>query len=179
MTVTIRDLTLDDIDALAHVLVTAIERAFRGLVPDKCLEFTEAESAANWRRFLVDGEGLPAGDFMLVAEADGQVVGYTWGGANDQEPEYAGEIRQIMMLPGYQGRGIGRQLVCALARRLAEQNIYSLRVWAVCVNPNGAFYQHLGAVFVREFPYDWDGYATSGCVYGWADTAALLEPCSS
>lgn len=175
MTTPIRDLTPDDIDALAHILVTANDATFRGLVPDACLEFTEAESAANWRRFLLgEGQGLPEGDCMLIAEVDGQAVGYAWGGASDHEPEYAGELRQISVLPAYQGRGVGRQLVCEVARRLDAQGIRSMRVWAVCINPNRAFYERLGAVFVREFPFDWDGFATSGCVYGWADTMPLL-----
>lgn len=50
-----------------------------------------------------------------------------------------------------------------------------MSVWAVCVNPNRAFYERLGATFVREFPYDWDGCVTPGCVYGWTDTKALLK----
>ncbi len=33
--------------ALAHILVQANELAFRGLIPDPLLEFSEAESAAN------------------------------------------------------------------------------------------------------------------------------------
>jgi hypothetical protein len=63
--ITLRPVTPDDANALAHVLITANETAFRGLVPDQCLTFTEAESAANWRRFLA-GEGLPDGDFAVV-----------------------------------------------------------------------------------------------------------------
>ncbi len=178
MTIAIRDLTLDDITALAHILVTANEDAFRGLVPDHCVDFPEAESAANWTRFL-GGEGLPDGDFMVVAETDGEVVGYIWGGPNDKEADYAGEIRQINVLPTYQGHGIGRQLVCYLARRLAQQNIHSLRVETLSINPNRFFYERLGGIFVSEFPYDWDGFTLPATVYGWADTRSLLASCAS
>lgn len=176
MILTIRDLTPDDIDALAHILVTANDHAFRGLIPDKIVDFPEEESAANWREFL-EGEGLPVDDFMLVAEVDGQVVGYTWGGPNDKEAEYGGEIRQLNLLPAYQKRGIGRQLVCVLARRLADRNIHSLRVWTLCVNPNRAFYERLGGVFVREFSPELDGFILSGCIYGWTDTRPLIDSC--
>lgn len=51
----IRDVVPDDADALAHILITAEEHTFRGLVPDACLQSTEAESAANWKRFLTRG----------------------------------------------------------------------------------------------------------------------------
>ena len=68
-----RDARAGDAEALAHILVTANEAAFRGRIPDQCLAFTEAESAANWRRTLL--EGLPPDDFLVIAElpGDGQV----------------------------------------------------------------------------------------------------------
>lgn len=177
MTFTIRDLTLEDIPALAHILVTANRHAFRGLLPDETLEFTEAESAANWRRFLVD-EGLPDGDFMLVAQTEtGEVVGYIWGGPNWKEEAFAGELRQINILPDFQGRGIGRLLTCHLARRFVEEGISSLRVETLKINPNRPFYERLGGVFVREFPYEGDVYTVPAYVYGWADIRTLLDQC--
>lgn len=177
MTFTIRDLSLDDIPALAHVLVTANEHAFRGLLPDETLDFPEAESAANWRSFL-EGEGLPEGDFILIAQADGgEVVGYAWGGRNHKEQAFAGELRQLNVLPAYQGRGIDRLLTCHLARRLAEQGISSLRVETLQINPNRLFYERLGGIFVREFPYEGDVFTVPAYVYGWADIRTLLDQC--
>lgn len=172
MNVTLRDVTPDDAEALAHVLITAGESAFRGLVPDQCLTFTEAESAANWRRFL-GGEGVPEADIFVVAVVDGEVVGYVWGGPNDKDQVYGGELRQIQILPEYQGRGVGRKLVAYVAEKLASQKIYSMRVEVMCVNPNRAFYERLGAKYVSEHPYDWDGVIMPSCVYGWADTRGL------
>jgi ribosomal protein S18 acetylase RimI-like enzyme len=177
MTFTIRVLTLDHVPALAHILVTANEHAFRGLLPDETLNFTEAESAANWRHFL-EGEGLPEGDFMLVAQAEnGEVVGYIWGGRNKKEDDFAGELRQINILPAYQRQGIGRLLACHLARRFVEQGIRSLRVETLQINPNRPFYERLGGVFVREFPYEGDVFTVPAYVYGWADIQTLLAHC--
>jgi hypothetical protein len=48
----LRDVQVGDAEALAHILVTVGESAFRGRVPDQCLTFTEAESATNWKRTL-------------------------------------------------------------------------------------------------------------------------------
>lgn len=173
MAISLRDVVPDDADALAHVLIPSNNHAFQGRVPEVCLEFTEAESSANWKRML--DEGLPDGDFMVVAMTAGMVVGYTWGGPNTKDMRYAGELRQIAVLPTYQGQGIGRQLVCYVAQRLAdEQDIHSMLVEVLHINPNRAFYERLGAQYVSERPYEWDGVPFVMDAYGWADTGALL-----
>jgi GNAT superfamily N-acetyltransferase len=169
----LRNVQVGDAEALAHVLVTAGEAAFRDRVPDHCLAFTEQESAANWRRSLT--EGLPPGDFLVVAEPpDGGPIGYAWGGPHDA-PDYRGELRQIALLPSHQGKGIGRLLVGHVARRLAAQGIRSMRVEVMGVNPNRGFYERLGAHYLAEYAYDWDGVVMPMCVYGWADTQPLLD----
>lgn len=171
--ITLRDIVPGDAGALAHVLITAEQQTFRGLVPDPCLEFTEAESAANWQQFLT--EGLPNGDFMIAAHTEtGEVIGYTWGGPYD-DPTYRGELHQIAVLPEYQGYGVGRRLVGEVARRLAEQHIHSMRVEVLHVNPNRAFYERLGAALVAEGVYDWDGFSLPNCIYGWTTIQALIE----
>jgi ribosomal protein S18 acetylase RimI-like enzyme len=172
MDISLRRALVSDADGLAHVLITANEHAFRGRVPDKCLEFAEAESATNWRRTL--SEGLPDGDFLVVAQTrTGKIVGYTWGGPNTKEVVYSGEIRQLSVEPNYQRRGIGRKLVCHVAQRLAEQGMFSMRVEVLHINPNRVFYERLGGTFVSEHPYDWDGVIFSSDVYGWSDTRSF------
>ncbi len=168
----IREVVPGDADALAHILVTANEHAFRGLVPDHCLEFTEVESATNWKRFFA--ASIPAEDSMIVAEtAAKDVVGYAWGGPSFNDPVYAGELRQISVLPQYQGQGIGRLLVRHIARHLAEQGLQSMRVAVLKVNPNRVFYERLGGVFVSEHLYNWDGIDLPEYTYGWSDISVL------
>lgn len=169
----IRDVRIDDAEALAHILITANETAFRGRVPDRCLDFTEAESAANWRRMLVDG--LPPGDVFVVAETSGGApIGHAWGGPCD-DPAYRGELRQIAVLPSEQRQGIGRLLVRHVASRLAAQGIGSLRVEVLRANPNRRFYERLGAQYFSERDYDWDGVVLPMCTYGWMDIRSLLD----
>lgn len=173
MDITLRDVRPDEAPKLAHVLITGNDHAFRGLVPDHLLEFSEAESAANWERTLA--AGLPEGDFMIVAETTtGDFAGYAWGGAYD-DPMYRGELRQIMILPEYQRHGIGRRLARHVAERLAEQGIHSMRVEVLYINPNRAFYERLGGEFVEEGVWDWDGVLLPKYVYGWADTRTLIS----
>ena len=153
----IRDVAAEDAEKLAHILVTTNESTFRGRVPDQCLEFPEQESAQNWRRTLT--EGLPDDDFLVIAEAEpGVATGYVWGGPYGDE-SYQGEIRQISVLPQFQGNGLGKRLVGYAAGRLAERGIHSLRVTVLEVNPNRTFYEYLGAQLLETFPYVWEDTA--------------------
>ncbi len=174
MDVHIREVNPDDADALAHVLVCANRAAYAGIVPPQCLTFTEAESAANWRRTL--GAGLPQGDFIFIVEDERTklVIAYAWGGPSADDSVYRGVLRQISVLPSHQRRGIGRLLVRRVAQRLAaEQGIRSMRVEVLRCNPNRAFYERLGARYVSERPHDWDGVVMPMCLYGWTDTHGL------
>lgn len=170
----LRDMVVGDAEALARILIAATDSAFRGLVPPQCLTFTEAESAANWRRTLT--AGLPPGDFMLVAELPPDVpVAYAWGGPCADDPAHDGELRQLNVWPAAQRRGIGRLLVGRVADRLAAQGIASMRVEVLRINPNRAFYERLGARYVSERAYDWDGVVLAMCRYGWTDLAPLRD----
>ena len=171
--VRLRDVAVGDAAALARILIAATDSAFRGLVPPQCLAFTEAESAANWRRTLT--AGLPPGDFMLVAESPlGVPVAYAWGGPCADDPAYDGELRQLNVWPATQRRGTGRLLVGRVASRLAAQGIAGMCVDVLRINPNRAFYERLGARYVSERAYDWDGVVLAMCRYGWTDLAPLL-----
>ena len=121
----LRQATVDDANALAHVLVTATEHAFDQIVPAQCLAFPESQSAANWRRTLC--QGLPPGDFMPLVEVGGQVIGYAWGAPNHHDPVYRGKLKQINLLPAHQRQGIGRILVqhvaCTIDRTGNRQHV--------------------------------------------------------
>ena len=168
----VRDVRVDDAEALARILIPANEVAFRGRIPDQCLTLTEARSAANWRRTLT--EGLPPDDFLVVAEPPGDApVGYAWGGPHD-DPAYPGELRQLAVHPFAQRQGVGRLLVSHVAGRLAARGIHRMRVDVLRVNPNRPFYERLGARFLSEHDVEDDGVVLRSCVYGWNDTGLLL-----
>src|SRR5829696_9045173 len=132
--VRLRDVAVGDGAALARILIAANDSAFRGLVPPRCLAFTEVESTSNWRKTLT--AGLPPGDFLLVAESPlGVPVGYAWGGPSADDPVYGGELRQISVWPADQRRGIGRLLVGGVAGRLANRGIAGMSVEVLRINP--------------------------------------------
>ena len=170
----IREAREEDAAALAACVIEPIRAVFRGRVPEQCLAWlTVEESTENWRRWFRRREG-DDGRFLLVAEVEeGRVVGCALGGRQTEEPPYEGELFLLGVLPAYQGRGIGKGLVVAVARRLAAAGIHSMCVRVLRANPNCAFYEHLGAQFVRDEPYDWNGVTLPQTVYGWRDATAL------
>ena len=174
MSCQLRPVGPSDAAALAHILVTANERTFRGIVPDQCLDFTEAQSAANWHRSLT--AGIPPDDFFVLVERAGdQPLGYVWARPSD-DVAYRAELRHINIVPLHQGQGIGRLLVREAAVHLAARGIHSLWVETLRCNPNRAFYERLGAQYLSERPHDWDGVILPMCRYGWRDTAPLQMP---
>ncbi len=87
------------------------------------------------------------------------------------DPVYGGELRQLNVWPADQRRGIGRLLLGG--RRTSScpgHRQHARRV--LRINPNRAFYERLGARYVSERPYDWDGV-----VLVLAATAATSRPC--
>lgn len=82
-------------------------------------------------------EKLAGDDHFLVAEHEGEVVGYATSGPYRPKPAY-GRTREstIYVAPGHQGLGIGRTLYDALLDRLADDGVH-LVVAAVAL-PNAA-----------------------------------------
>lgn len=174
MSITIRTVQAGDADALAHVLVTAEQYTFKGLVPEQCLQFTETESAANWKRSFAKGF-LGEHDIFLVAETDRKkVVGFAWGMPSDKMPGYGGELKTISILPDYHRQGIGRRLVGHIAGELNKQGISSLWLRVLQVNPNRRFYERLDGKNLDTGLYNWDGVDMIESIYGWKNTEVLI-----
>ena len=170
----IRDATYDDAPVLADTVIEPIITTFRGRVPDQCLRWlTKEESIANWQRWFQDDGN--DGEFLLMAELmDGPVVGCALGGPQPDDSQFHGELYLLGVLSDYQRHGIGRQLVRAVASRLLQQGIQSMRVCVLRINPNRSFYERLGGQYIGERPYDWNGVLFSEAIYGWTDISRLL-----
>jgi phosphinothricin acetyltransferase len=148
--VIIRSATVEDAGAIRsiyqhYVLHTAI--SFEITMP------TEAEMADRIRRTLTD---FP----YLVAEEEGQVVGYAYAGSFIKREAYAhcAEV-SIYLSRNHHRNGLGRQLYEALLPRLKAQGIRN--VYA-CIgvpetddeylNHNSAqFHEHMGFTEVGRF----------------------------
>ena len=77
--------------------------------------------------------------------------------------------------PSYENRvqrqGLGRLLLCALARRFMERGVTSMLLFGDAANPSKGFYEAFGA----ERLYGDTGEFHGG--YGWRDLGALVARC--
>ncbi len=81
----------------------------------------------------------------LVAEDGDRVVGVCYAGPS-KEPGYpGGEVYAIYLLPGAQGKGLGRELFEKALRFLLETGQTPVWVWVIEQNVHArGFYAHLG-----------------------------------
>jgi ribosomal protein S18 acetylase RimI-like enzyme len=180
----IRAAHVADAPALAQVLIDTGRIAHQGQVPDEVLMQAPlaeayAESERNWARTLREmAEEVNPQECLYVAEEKtGAVVGLGMGGPLLHEPgaQPIGEVYALYVLPSHQGRGLGRQLVQAIAAHLAQLGMSALRIGCLAANaPARRFYEALGGSVVGERMFEEGGHMLPGVIYGWTDTRALL-----
>lgn len=172
----VREATRADAAAIARLHLENWRAAYRGIVPDDLLDaITEESRRQHWDRVLAQRDGT---EFVYVAEDDdGRLLGIASGGPEvGGDPHYHGELYVLHVRPDAQGRGVGRALMRAVARRLAAADITTLLVWMLRENhPARRFYAALGGQFVREQPAMFEGIMLMDAGYGWRDTAILRQ----
>jgi ribosomal protein S18 acetylase RimI-like enzyme len=89
---------------------------------------------------------------------------------------YGGEIGALYILRAHQHRGIGRALMAALARALAELGHDAASLWVLRENaPARAFYEALGGEIVGEKSDASPGGTLVELAYGWRDLSRLTD----
>lgn len=146
--VTVRPAVEADLPAITHL--------FNVLIPT---------TATAWRDHLADDEEMSewwerqaaAGHPVVVAEADGVVVGYaTWTGfrGGDRFPGYRQTVEHTIHVDSEQhGRGVGRALLEALVTE-ARRRALHVMVGAIDSENTGslAFHEALGFIEVGRMP---------------------------
>src|SRR5262245_1918061 len=164
MAFSIRDAHPEDVAALARLHVQTFNETHRGgRIGGPSYKLRERQ----WR------EGFASPDnrwFCLVVEDEaGQLVGFAKGTLHDGGvPGFAGELNKIYVLRRLHRQGIGRLLLCNLARRFIERGITSMLLFGEATNPSNGFYEAFGA----ERIYSPSGEFHGG--YGWRDLHLLV-----
>ena len=149
---------------IARVHVASWREAYAGIVPDPVLaNLDETDRAASWRSYLE----LP--DFFTVlAEAGGAPVGFIHTGPlSEPLVEGAnGHIYTLYILNRHHRRGIGRRFLGMSARHLLGQGGRALSVCVLTKSEGArAFYEAMGAHFVRPSTVIWDGHTIDESIY--------------
>lgn len=164
----IRDAREDEVAALAALHVQAFNEAHRGgRSGGPSLELR----LGQWKNAFAVNDGSW---FCVVAEGpEGELVGFAKGTPHDGGvPGFAGELNKIYVLAHLHGRGIGRRLVCAVARRFLERDITSMLLFGDARSPSNGFYERLGAERIVSVAGDFHGG------YGWRDLHPLASSCT-
>lgn len=172
--VSVRPARLGDSRRIGEIQVAAWREAYAGLMPAARLAALDvAERAAQWHGQLAAGTARG----IAVAELAGSIVGFAscarQRSAALAAAGYSGEVAAIYVLRAAQGRGAGRLLMQAMARRLIAEGDRSMALWVLTANaPARRFYERLGGEIVGERS---DG-RDDELAYGWRDLAGLIGP---
>ncbi len=172
--------------AIARVYVETWRNAYAGLLPNRVLTSMSCERQASewsWQiRNRVEGQAV-----LVAAEVGHGVVGVTsLGPSRPQDRPLAdvgdaaiGEVYTLYVLPEFQDRGIGRQLLAGAFSALIARDVGRAHVWSLRENPSRFFYERMGGKPVAERKQRLWGTDLPQIAYGWDDLKAAVEAMSA
>ena len=165
----IRDAHSDDVPALAKLHVQTFNETHRGgRSGGPSYELRERQ----WREaFMVTDDSW----FCFVVEEDnGELIAFAKGTPHDGGVSgFAGELNKIYALQRVHRQGVGRLLLCSVARRFLDRGITSMLLFGEATNPSNGFYEAFGAERLYSDRGEFNG------AYGWRDLHVLLGRCGS
>lgn len=134
-----------------------------------------AERAAVWQARFAERARNPF--FAVVAESEGQLAGFVCVFPNEN-PHYGSFLDNLHVVPNLIGRGVGRQLMNEVARRLlAEQTRHDFYLWVIEQNLRArGFYRKAGGQEVERATLTMaDGSRVEEIRCYWPDPTVLLR----
>ena len=138
----------DDPNEISNIYEQSWKHAYKGIIPQAYLD---SIPSGRWVHIL-DVQDRK----HLAAELDGKLIGTAsicpsrWEKHKD-----CGEIVSIYFLPGYMGKGYGRELLERCVSELEEQGFDRIILWVLEENSRARrFYEKNGFVCTGEFIED-------------------------
>lgn len=111
---------------------------------------------------------------ILVVEEGQRRLGYAWLGPHrDGVDGHQGEILELYLHPGAQGRGVGRRLLVSGIWWLVDRGLDPVLVWVLAANRARHFYEACGGVRVGQGPVRIGGITLPRVAYSWRDALPL------
>jgi ribosomal protein S18 acetylase RimI-like enzyme len=128
-------------------------------------------------RILKDGARSPS-DIVYVAEQESVLVGVGHGGAQRSDNllrrGYDAEILLLYVLPAFQRRGVGVQLLASMARALATHGYHEATSWVARESVAARrFYARYGGQVVAEQEHIVATAVMMEFAYAWTDLGML------
>jgi ribosomal protein S18 acetylase RimI-like enzyme len=169
MSFRLREANEADVPALAALHVQTFNETHRGGFPGgPSYELRERQ----WRESFTVNDGSC---FCFVVEnVTHELVGFAQGTPHDGSvPGFAGRLNKIYVLRRCHRQGLGRLLLCNVARRFLDRDITTMLLFGEATNPSNTFYEKFGA----ERLYGERGEFHGG--YGWRDLGSLVARCDA
>ncbi|MFE1482932.1 GNAT family N-acetyltransferase [Streptomyces fimicarius] len=142
---TIRDMRVDDCEAVATVRVRGWQHAYRGLLPQPYLDGMDIAEETGLRRRYFEERGESVN--VVAEQPDGTVIGWACVGPHRAEDHGRPgcELYAIYVLPEHIGTGTGRALLAELTARAAAAGHPDMALWVLRENgPARRFYERAG-----------------------------------
>ncbi len=164
----IRAATRADYTALAALQARSWADVYQGVLPEA---YIAGEMTRDLTQFWAEMP-LETGRFQLLAEADGQVVGFI-----AVYPKMDGPyIDNLHIDPEQKGRGIGRVLMQAAADHLIHSGQNSVYLTVVTTNTGAvSFYRAMGGEFSAPIADDMFGNPVEAYRVSWRNLPALAQ----
>ncbi len=172
----VRPAMADDAEGIAKVHVRGWQEAYAGLLPQEVLDRQSvARRMREWTEHLKEPPGR-RWTFVAIDPAQG-VVGFA--GAHRARPSLCGpafKITVLYILQSHLRRGLGRQLMHALAKALAEAGPGPVALWSLASNrPARAFYAAIGGRLNAILAERQGSARVTLAGYRWRSAAELAE----
>ena len=152
---TIREIRAEELGVLDEMLYEAVYQ------PEGCVPVSRDVIQIPEIKVYIDGFGNRKGDYCLVADLNGRIVGAVWvriladgikgyGNIDDQTPEFA-----VSLLKRYRNRGIGTLLMQRMIDCLKKQGYAQASLSVQKENYAVRMYQKLGFEIIRENEEDY------------------------
>jgi len=107
-----------------------------------------------------------------IAVAD--LVAFAKGRPHDGGvPGFAGELNKIYALRRVHRQGVGRLLLCSVARQFLSRGVTSMLLFGEATSPSNGFYEAFGAERLYSDTGEFNG------AYGWRDLQMLVGKCGA
>jgi GNAT superfamily N-acetyltransferase len=173
---TIRLAGAADAGAIAQLHTHSWQTAYRGILRDEFLDGPLLENRRQlWRNRVADTHR--ADQLILVDEHAGVLRGFACA-FFDADAQWGCLLDNLHVVPDLKGKGLGRQLIGAVADRVWRANAHGrLHLWAYEQNLAARrFYERLGGVVTEQHnePAP-DGSQVNAVRYCWSELSGLAR----
>lgn len=178
----LRPAAQDDAELLSSLDVAVWRASYDGLLSRETLDALDRHPLHDRSYFSAVLDRAGVCEWIWLAERGGEPVGFChFGLCRAAGTGYGGEVKRLYLLPAAQGRGFGRRILGAAARRLTAEGLTPIRTMVLEGHIRARrFCERLGAKEVgRQVAFEDQGRPVWERVYGWPDAAPLIALCEA